>query len=155
MNHRISASKLISAPATSVYSILADYRNGHPLILPKPPFVSMSVTSGGVGAGTEIELTMRIMGRYETYLGVVSEPIPGRVITEHYLGKNTRTTFNVEPCNAGRSANVTIATDIEVRAGLPGAAERWLATCLLRPVYLKELEQLADLAETSVAWGTA
>lgn len=155
MNHRISASKLIPAPCARVYSILADYRRGHALILPKPPFVSMVVTKGGTGEGTEIELTMRIMGRCATYHGVVSEPTPGRVITERYVGKSTLTTFSVEPRDADRSAEVTIATDIEVQAGLLGVAERWLATRLLRPVYFKELEQLAALVSTPVVRGAA
>ena len=45
--HTISASKLISAPVRSVYDLIADYRNGHPRILPKPYFVSLHVEEGG------------------------------------------------------------------------------------------------------------
>lgn len=34
----ITYSGLVKAPAQEVYTILADYRHGHPRILPKPYF---------------------------------------------------------------------------------------------------------------------
>ena len=50
---RIAVSSLIQAPAQQAYAIIADYRNGHPRILPRPYFVSLTVEQGGVGAGTD------------------------------------------------------------------------------------------------------
>ncbi len=44
--HTISASALVPAPAREVYAIIADYRDGHPKILPRPPFVSLEVEQG-------------------------------------------------------------------------------------------------------------
>jgi hypothetical protein len=38
---------------------------------------------------------------------------------------------------------VTIATTTKVRAGLAGQVEAWLTTRLLRPIYQRELAQLA------------
>jgi len=52
--HSVSASALIPAPAQKVCDLIADYRDGHPRILPKPYFVSMEVEQGGYGAGTVI-----------------------------------------------------------------------------------------------------
>ena len=35
--YQASASLEIEAPATRVYAIISDYREGHPRILPRPP----------------------------------------------------------------------------------------------------------------------
>lgn len=142
--HRIAVSRLVPAPVERVYSVIADYEHGHALILPKPPFVSMTVKRGGFGAGTEFELVMRILGRVETYHGVVTEPEAGRVIAERYVGTNMVTTFTLEP-NVG-GTQVTITTDMDVGTGLLGAVRRRLATRLLSPIYGRELEQLAAVA---------
>ncbi len=144
--HCISASMLIDAPARRLYSIIADYRHGHPRILPRPPFVSMEVTGGGFGTGTQIDLVMRILGTTRTYHGIVSEPDPGRVISEHYVGADIVTTFTVDPRDGGRSADVTISTVTDVGRGLAGVVERWVATRVLQPVYMKELDRLAAVA---------
>ena len=56
--------------------------------------------------------------------------------------------FLVEPRADGQYAYVTIATEITGRDGLVGALGRWFASTLLRPVYRKELRQLAALAAT-------
>ena len=56
------------------------------------------------------------------------------------------TTFTVEPRADGQHAYVTIATPMSGRAGIVGALERWFVPRLLRPVYVKELGQLAALA---------
>jgi hypothetical protein len=146
--HRVSASLHIDAPAKRVYAIIADYRYWHPQILPRPPFVSMAVTHGGFGAGTEIELAMEIMGKVRTYHGVVSEPETGRVISERYVGTDLVTTFTVDPLDDGRRANVTISTDTEAGSSLLGLVGRWIATRTLRPVYVRELDRLAVMATT-------
>ncbi len=146
--HRVSASLRINAPAKRLYSIIADYRYGHPRILPRPPFVSMAVTHGGFGAGTEIDLAMQVMGKVQTYHGVVSEPEAGRVIAEQYVGTDLITTFIVDPLDGGRRAEVTISTDTDVGTGFVGLVGRWMATRMLRPVYSKELDRLAAMAGT-------
>ena len=51
----------------------------------------------------------------------------------------------IEPREAGRQAQVTITTDTQVRDGIVGKAQGWMTTRLLRPIYIKELEQLADV----------
>jgi hypothetical protein len=143
---RIAVSKLIVAPPARIYSIIADYEHGHQRILPRPPFVSMTVTRGGFGAGTEFDLVMRVLGRLQSYRGVVAEPEPGRTIVERYVGTSMVTSFTIEPREQGRSSEVTIATESDGRDGLLGVVGRWLAARVLSPVYGRELERLAAVA---------
>ena len=143
--NQFSASALIQAPAQDVYSIIADYHHGHPQILPKPPFVSLEVEAGGTGAGTVIRVAMRVLGRLQTFGAVISEPEPGRVLVETN-DTGYVTTFTVEPRTEGQQAYVTIATEMTKSAGLLGMLERWFVAWLLRPVYVKELGQLATVA---------
>jgi hypothetical protein len=143
--HQFSASALIQAPAQDVYAVIADYHHGHPQILPKPPFVSLAVEQGGTGAGTVIRVEMRVLGRLQTFRAVVTEPEPGHVLVETN-DTGYVTTFTVEPREDGQQAYVTIATEITGRAGVLATLECWFVRRLLRPVYFKELEQLAAVA---------
>ena len=143
----LSASAVIHAPAADLYAIIADYERGHPRILPKPPFVSLAVEEGGIGAGTVIRVHMRVLGRPQPFRAVITEPEPGRVLVETN-DNGYVTTFTVEPRVDGQHAAVTITTELPRRAGTLPALERWLATRLLRPVYVKELAQLAAVAAT-------
>ena len=144
--HTVSAAALIPAPPQQVYRIIADYRDGHPHILPKPHFVSLMVEQGGVGAGTVIQFQMRLMGRLQTFRAAITEPAPGRVLVETDIQTGATTTFTVEPRDDGQHAAVTITTTTSVREDLLGRLEAWLTTRLLRPIYVQELAQLADVA---------
>ena len=144
---RFSASALIHAPPQKIYAIIADYRQGHPQILPKPPFVSLAVEQGGIGSGTVIRVHIRVLGQLQMFRAVVTEPEPGRVLVETN-DNGYVTTFTVEPRADGQDAYVTIATELTGRTGMLGALERWFVTRLLRPVYIKELEQLAAVVAT-------
>lgn len=148
--HRFSASAVIQAAPQILYDIIADYHHGHPQILPKPPFVSLVVEQGGSGAGTVIRVQMRALGQLQTFRAVITEPEPGRVLVET-TDTGYVTTFTVEPHGDGKQARVTIATEMTGRTGVVGALERWFAPRLLRPVYVRELEQLAALAATRAA----
>jgi hypothetical protein len=148
--HQLSASALIAAPAQDIYAIIADYRAGHLEIIPKPPFISVEVLEGGTGAGTVIRVKLKLFGKVQTYKAVVSEPDPGRVLAETN-DNGYVTSFIVEPREGGKQAYVTIATKLSGRGGLLGALEHWLLNRTLRPVYLKELEQLAAVAEARTA----
>jgi uncharacterized protein YndB with AHSA1/START domain len=144
--HTISAAALIPAPPQQVYAIIADYRDGHPHILPKPHFVSLTVEQGGVGAGTVIRFQMRLLGRLQNFRATITEPEPGRVLVETDMQTGAVTTFTVEPRADAQQAAVTITTTTSVREGLLGRLEAWLTTRLLRPIYVRELAQLADVA---------
>lgn len=139
-----SASLLIDAPPVRVYDIIADYRTGHPRILPMPPFESLTVESGGTGEGTVIEVAMRVLGRRQTFRATVSEPEPGRILVERN-DTGYVTTFSVEP-RGKAAALVTIETAPPGGGGLAGTLERWLLRRMLVPAYRKELALLARVA---------
>ncbi|NTU81592.1 MAG: SRPBCC family protein [Chloroflexales bacterium] len=143
--YAVSASALIAAPPQRVYGVIADYHQGHPLIIPRPPFVALVVEQGGIGAGTVIRVQMHVLGQRQGFRSVVTEPEPGRVLVETN-DNGSVTTFTVEPRAEGRHAYVTISTAMPRRAGLIGTLERWFVTRLLRPTYGRELGQLATVA---------
>jgi Polyketide cyclase / dehydrase and lipid transport len=141
--HRIAASRIIDASPERLYDLLADYREGRPRILPRPQFVALKIVEGGRGQGTIFDVEMRLLGRRRKRRGIVSEPEPGRQLVECYAGEPTVTSFIVEPMFAGEHARVTISTDTDVHRGLRGLLERRITTRLLRPLYVRELAQLA------------
>lgn len=144
--YRFEASRQIAAPAALVYGIIADYENGHPHILPQPYFEGLRVDEGGVGAGTKITFQARLMGQRQTMRAVISEPEPGRVLVETDPDRGAVTTFTVDPRENGQQAWVTISTALNVSGGPLGRLKGWLAARMLRPVYVKELAQLAHVA---------
>ena len=117
--HRVSASAVVKAPAEQVYGIIADYRDGHPRIIPRPPFQSLDVEEGGFGAGTVIRFQMRMLGRTQTVRAAITEPEPGRVLVETCQQEGIVTTFVVEPCDEGRHAHVTITTELPIGSHPP------------------------------------
>jgi hypothetical protein len=147
--HIVSASALLPVPAQRIYAIIADYQNGHPHILPRPDFGELIVEQGGVGAGTVIHVQMRLLGQLQTFRATVTEPEPGRVLVETIENDGPVTSFIVEPRGNGDHAYVTISTDTKVRDGFLGKIEGWFTTRLLRPIYVKELKQLEEFANSS------
>ena len=143
---------MIDAPAGVVYGILADYRGGHPLILPKPYFQSLRVERGGVGAGTAISFEMRVMGRARKFQAEITEPEPGRVLVERAQPGGAVTTFTVEPL-PGNTSRLEISTELPDRGGIAGALERWLTTAALRPIYMKELALVRKVAAERIRQG--
>jgi hypothetical protein len=144
--HRVSAEAVIDAPSDRAYAVLAEYRVGHPSILPRPPFVDVVVEQGGVGAGTVIRFRMKAFGVTRTMRAAVTEPDPGRVLVETDVEGKVVTTFTVDPVEGGRRARVTISTDMEVGGRLLGWLRRRLVDRLLRPVYLREIANLESVA---------
>ncbi len=144
--HIISASAIIPARRGRVYSLLANYRDGHPRILPKQ-FSGLVVEEGGIGSGTVIRFQMTLLGKKQNFRAAVTEPEPGRTLVETYLDPaGTITTFTVEAGSAPADSKVTISTELPVRSGIQGSIEKMFATLLLRPIYKKELENLARVA---------
>ena len=144
--HIVSASATIPARRERVYSLIANYNDGHPRILPRQ-FTSLVVEQGGVGAGTIIRFQMSVFGKKQTFRAAITEPDPGRVLVETDLDANGAvTTFTVNPGGAPADSHVTISTELPVRSGVLGKIERTLSTLLLRPLYVKELENLARVA---------
>jgi Polyketide cyclase / dehydrase and lipid transport len=145
--YQVTTSLLINAPAKQLYDIIADYHNGHPLILPKPYFVSLEVEEGGFGAGTIINFKMRVFGKTQTFRAAITEPDPGCVLVESDLDGGVVTTFKVLSVD-GQHSEVVITTDGKTRGdGVVGLLERYLTEKYLRRIYKKELRQLADIAK--------
>jgi hypothetical protein len=140
----VSVSATIRASASLLYEIIADYRVGHPSILPPEYFGRLDVLAGGRGAGTRIRFEMKAFGRTNVVTAEVSEPIPGRELKET-LSDGIVTTFLVEPVPPGE-ARVTISTTYR-KNGLRGWLEKMLAQRFLRGVYTAELAQLARVAK--------
>lgn len=136
--------QLFPARRERVYSLLANYRDGHARILPRQ-FSDLVVEQGGIGAGTVIRFQMTLFGKKQTLGASVTEPEAGRVLVETYLN-GAVTTFTVDPGTAPADSRVTISTELPVRSGFPGWIEFKLSTLLLRPIYCKELQNLARVA---------
>jgi hypothetical protein len=142
----IGAAARANAPARRVYDMIADYRNGHPRIVPPKYFTSLDVEEGGVGDGTVIRFTMRVLGSERTARARVTEPQPGRVLVETELTTGYVTTFTVAPVGAG-AADVKIETKLPQGPGIRGAVERWVAKAMLPRIYRDELALLASQVE--------
>lgn len=140
----ISASAPVQAPPAIVYGILADYHNGHPHILPRPPFGALTVESGGTGAGTVFRVETREGLRMRTFRMSVTEPEPGRVLRESDMESDLVSTFTIDAA-AGGNAHVTITTRW-TRGGVRGMIERMLLPPLATPIYYKEIANLERLA---------
>ena len=141
----VSATGRVRAPARRVYDLIADYRFGHKRIIPPQYFTGLDVEQGGVGAGTVIRVRMRMLGAERTYRATVTEPEPGRVITETDLQTGLATSFTVDP--QGASTDVTIATVVPDRPGLRGMIERWAVRRMLPQIFREELQLIAKEAE--------
>src|SRR5689334_14327368 len=92
----VASSSLVPAPAATVYEIIADYRTGHPSILPPEYFGRLDVLEGGRGAGTRIRFEMNAFGKVNVGTARITEPKPGRELRET-LEDGIVTTFLVEP----------------------------------------------------------
>ena len=92
----VSAEGTVEAPADTVYRYIADMREHHPRFLP-PAFSDFRVESGGVGAGTILRYKLTAGGRTREYRTKITEPEPGRVLTESDTGSSAVTTFKVSP----------------------------------------------------------
>jgi uncharacterized protein YndB with AHSA1/START domain len=140
----VKLSREIPAPAANIYTIIADYKNGHPRILPAPYFLSLDVEEGGIGAGTIIRFEMDVMGKTQSFRAEISEPEPGRTLVETDLETGAPTTFTVDALDAEKS-RVTITTLLKTRKGMLGKIEGWFTKRFLEPIYAEELQQLEEI----------
>jgi len=144
----VTASAHVAAPPARVYAIIADYRHGHPRILP-PQFTSLTVDKGGVGQETEIRCSMKIWGRVYEFRAVVTEPEPGRVLVETNSGANDGvSTFIVDRGAAPDETVVTISTEMTDKPGVLGAIERYVTRKTLERMYAEELRRLESVARS-------
>lgn len=138
----ISASTLINAPSQQVYGIIADYREGHPHIVPPKYFRNLVVEEGGTGAGTKIRFEMVLFGKVQQTGSRITEPEPGRVLVESTLDGLAVTQFIVDPLEGGEASKVTIFTEMKSM----GFVANLLIKFLFKRIYREELALLAEYA---------
>lgn len=142
----VSHAAVLDAPAPAVYAVIADYRVGHPSILPTRAFHDLTVEEGGVGAGTVIRFAVRMMGVDRWMRARITEPEPGRVLVESGLdGNDTVTTFTVDAVDGGRRAAVRFDT-VWTERGVAGWVQKLVAPPLMRKLYAEEQANLEQVA---------
>jgi hypothetical protein len=144
--YAFSVTRRIPSPAATVHAIISDYHVGHQEILPRPPFITMTVEKGGNGPGTVIFTTMKLLGKVRSFRAAIDEPIPGRLIRESEVPPGLVTTYEIVPDGA-EACRLTIATDFAVAGGFFGRFQGWLAAKALVPTYERELDTLTAYAQ--------
>jgi len=142
----VQVAATISAPLAVVYGVIADYREGHQRILPRPPFEVMTVRAGGYGAGTELETRLRVMGQVYVYEQQVTEPDPGHVLRETDVNTGEFSEFRLEA--NGSQTQVTIYATFADPGGWRGQLKRWFHPMIVRGMFRRELANLADYVVT-------
>lgn len=138
-------SRTFKAPAAKVYNLLADYRNGHPTILPKPTFADLTIERGGFGAGTVIRVTTVAMGQKRSLRLTVTEPEFGRILQEEDPDSGVLTHFIIE--HAPEGSRLTIKSWWQPKPGLKSWLESWITAKFAGPLYRKELALIAAKVE--------
>lgn len=144
----IAEAREIAARPEVIWDILADYRDGHPHILPGA-FGPLEVEQGGKGAGTVIRFETHVLGTTRRFHQAVTTPEPGRVLMESDVDGPNHTTFTLTPLDGGARTRVEIASDMQTSPGIFGAVEAAMTRWLIPPIYRQELEKLATAAERS------
>jgi hypothetical protein len=151
------AAAILDACPEDVYATIADYRQGHPRILPKENLYDLQVEQGGYGAGTVIRFRSRFLGIEQSLYQRVSEPEPGRVLVERDIesAQNEIVTFTVAPLEQGRKSHVEISMTMNTSSGFKGLVEGAVVPTLFPPVLRKELRLLEGVAQERKATSTA
>jgi uncharacterized protein YndB with AHSA1/START domain len=134
----VFAERAIDAPPERVYRCIADYHQ-HAQFLPSA-FSDVNVEEGGVGSGTVVSFNLTAGGRQRSYRMHVTEPEPGRVLTESDENSTAVTSFTVSPSGVG--SRVRIDTRWQGAGGIGGFMEHTFAPRVLRRLYEEELNML-------------
>ncbi len=146
---KVKAEAVLDARPEDVYAAIADYRKGHPSILPKKNLYDLQVEEGGYGAGTVMRFKSRVLGVEQAFYQRVSEPEPGRVLVEQDIepGQNFVTTFKVNPVEEGQKSHVEISTTLDASPGIKGFVERVVISVFNPRIYGEELKLLEEVAQ--------
>jgi Polyketide cyclase / dehydrase and lipid transport len=149
---KVEAVEVLDARPEDVYAIIADYRKGHPDILPKESLYDLQVEEGGYGAGTIIRFKSRVLGVEQSFYQRVSEPEPGRVLVEQDIDtkQNLASTFRVIPVEEGQKSQVEISTTMNASPGIRGFVERVVLSIFNPRIYRKEMKLLEAVAQKRV-----
>ena len=129
----------VGAPAERVYGFIADMRQHHPNFLP-PTFSDFRVEEGGYGEGTVFRTNVTFLGQTRELHMRVTEPQPGRVLTESELHTQMVTTWTIIP--QGEHCTVHLETKWDTSGGLQGVLERFFSPGMMRRIYRDELARL-------------
>ena len=133
----MSAERTVGAPAPEVYVYIADHRDHH-AELPAAPVLRLPGGVGGVGTGTISRFKLTAVGAPASWRNSeVTEPEPGRVLTESDTMSSSVTTWTVTP--EGDDCQVRIFTTWQGAGGVGGFFERLFAPRVLRRIYADEL----------------
>ncbi|HXZ05956.1 MAG TPA: SRPBCC family protein [Ktedonobacteraceae bacterium] len=146
---KVKAEAVLAALPKDVYTTIADYRKGHPSILPKESLYDLQVEEGGYGAGTIIRFKSRVLGVEQSFYQRVSEPEPGKVLVEQDIDavQNVTTTFTVHPIEQGQKSQVEISTTMNASPGIRGFIEQIVISIFNPPIYRKELKLLESVVQ--------
>src|SRR6266567_3860866 len=146
---KAKAAAILNARPEDAYTTIADYRQGHPNILPKENLYDLQVEQGGYGAGTIIRFKARFLGVEQSLYRRVSEPEPGRVLVEQDIDsvQNESVTFTVTPLEQGQKSHVEIFTKLNASTGLKGLVERIVIASIFPSMLRKELKLLEAVAQ--------
>jgi ribosome-associated toxin RatA of RatAB toxin-antitoxin module len=147
----VEVSRIIDATPQTLHNVVADYKVGHPAILPRPYFQDLIVEKGGYGTGSVLEVHMKVFGIKRSFRQSVTEPEPGRVIMESNIGDDLVTTFTFEPLQNGTQTKVTISTDFTPK----NVMDRLINPPVMRHIYRIELENLADYVRSTSTYAPA
>jgi len=136
---RVEVAAVIEAQPQEIYAVLADYRNGHPRIVPKEYLRDLEVEVGGYGAGTVIRFHVRAFGIERSARSTISEPEPGRVLVETETTSNIVTTYTLTPQSEGKTM-LQIASAWQVSHNPFVALQQAFYPKLMRSMDAKELE---------------
>jgi hypothetical protein len=146
---KVKAAAVLDARPEDVYAAIADYRHGHPNIVPKENIYDLQVERGGYGAGTIIRFKVKVLGVEQSMYQRVSEPEPGRVLVEQDIDsvQNAITTFMVDPIENDQRSHVEISTVMNTSPGFRGFVERIIVPIVNPQMYRKELKLLEAFAQ--------
>jgi len=146
---KVQVADVLNARPEDVYATIADYRNGHPYIIPKENFSDLQVEQGGYGAGTVMRFKVKVLGVERAMHHRVTEPEPGRVLVEQDIeaAQMVATTFTVTPIENGQKSHVEISTTMTPSPGLQGVVERLVVPMANKSIYRKELKLLEAVAQ--------
>lgn len=149
MKITVKVTEVLDARPEDVYATIADYREGHPRILPTNNFYDLQIEQGGYGAGTIIRFKVRILGVEQSFHQRVSEPEPGKVLVEQDIDseQNVITTFRVTSLEGGKKSQVEIGTTMNASPSFKGLVERLVIPMVNSSIYRKELKLLEAVAQ--------
>ena len=143
------AAAIINARAEDVYATIADYRHGHPNILPPKSLYDLEVEQGGYGAGTIIRFKCRLLGVEQSFRQHVTEPEPGHILVERDIDtvQDESSTFTVTPVEQGQKSRFEILTTVNPSPSLKGLVERIILPIFLSPVLRDEIQRTEKVAQ--------